>query len=281
MLPSKALGEPGKFNEFVKEAERLERKRTTMLQRAYRVYSELPEWVKIPYRRMRSLVPHGVRKLVASSFNKKKRELFQQRAMDRFRLNNLNKIYEEEWFAERNEGVWNQDIRRYCDVVWQKFQPVSVMDLGCGTGGYLKRFNELGASMVYGLEGTQGALDHAVVSTIAKHDLRIPYRSEAKYDLVQCLEVAEHIHKIYADVLVETIGSLCKPGGVIMFTAAPPDQGGVHHINLQPREYWIEKFEARNCVYLKPLTEELKCRLRFEKLYWLKQNLMVFRKEEN
>lgn len=274
------LGKTDQSNKLLKEAEQLERETTPMLERAYRAYSGLPEWIKSPYRWIRDLLPHRFRKLIRSSVSKNEWELRRLRFKDRFKLNNLNDIYEEEWFAERNEGVWSQDIRTYCDVVWEKFEPASVADLGCGTGGYLKRFREQGAEMVFGLEGTQGALEHAVVSSICKHDLRTPYSADMKYELVQCLEVAEHIHRIYADVLVETAVGLCRSDGHILFTAAPPGQGGVHHINLQPKEYWIKKFEARNCVYLEQLTEQLKQNFNFKKLHWLRENLMVFRKED-
>jgi hypothetical protein len=35
----------------------------------------------------------------------------------------------------------------------------------------------------------------------------------------------------------------------IVFTAAPPGQGGTDHVNEQPPSYWIAKFSVRGFAY--------------------------------
>ncbi len=61
------------------------------------------------------------------------------------------------------------------------------------------------------------------------------------YDLSFSTEVAEHVPEALADEFVKfMIGS----GRDCVFTAAHPGQGGTGHINEQPQEYWIRKFEA-------------------------------------
>ena len=52
-----------------------------------------------------------------------------------------------------------------------------------------------------------------------------------KFDLVQSLEVGEHLPKSAADTFVET---LVKHGDVVLFSAASVGQGGHDHINEQP-----------------------------------------------
>jgi hypothetical protein len=70
-------------------------------------------------------------------------------------------------------------------------------------------------------------------------DVARPFELGRRFDLVQCLEVAEHLPEAASRVLV---ASLALHGDVVLFSAAPPGQGGAHHINEQPLEYWIERF---------------------------------------
>ena len=72
----------------------------------------------------------------------------------------------------------------------------------------------------------------------------------ARYDLVQSLEVAEHLSSTSADQFVL---NLVKHGDMVLFSAAPKGQGGDHHINEQSYDYWREKFlhhgyELFDCV---------------------------------
>lgn len=75
-------------------------------------------------------------------------------------------------------------------------------------------------------------------------DLSHPVDLGHRFDLVQCLEVAEHLPGSAADSLV---ASLARHADLILFSAAPPGQGGLHHINEQPYDYWRKKFSA--CGY--------------------------------
>jgi hypothetical protein len=72
-----------------------------------------------------------------------------------------------------------------------------------------------------------------------------PFRLGRQFDLVQCLEVAEHVSKGAAGTLMD---SLVAHGQVILFSAAEPGQGGENHVNEQPLEYWRDKFAARGFV---------------------------------
>ena len=63
-------------------------------------------------------------------------------------------------------------------------------------------------------------------------------------DLVWSCEVAEHILPDKVDHYLDTLAN----GRVVAMTHAVPGQGGHHHVNCQPREYWIEKLNARGYV---------------------------------
>ena len=73
-------------------------------------------------------------------------------------------------------------------------------------------------------------------------------------DLVHCCEVVEHIEEQFLDNLLRTLAN----GRVIAMTHALPGQGGYHHVNCQPSEYWIQKIEAIGYHYLSMETEEVR-----------------------
>jgi hypothetical protein len=84
------------------------------------------------------------------------------------------------------------------------------------------------------------------------HDLGQPFDLGRSFGLVQCLEVAEHLPPGSAGTLVD---SLVRHGEVIVFSAAPPGQGGHDHVNERSYEYWRALFSGRGYVavdYLRP-----------------------------
>jgi hypothetical protein len=69
---------------------------------------------------------------------------------------------------------------------------------------------------------------------------------------------------------------------LLLFTAAPPGQEGLSHVNLQKPEYWFEKFKARGYVHKSAKVDEFRTRLeswkhkKGIKAYY--DNTMVFEK---
>jgi hypothetical protein len=87
------------------------------------------------------------------------------------------------------------------------------------------------------------------VCPIALHDLLTgPYIMPV--DLVWSCEVAEHIAPEKVEYFVDTLAN----GRVIAMTHAVPGQGGYHHVNCQPQEYWIQKMTTRGYA-LSPLNQ--------------------------
>lgn len=126
------------------------------------------------------------------------------------------------------------------------YHPQSVLDLGCNTGQWLKWFINNNINDVFGVDG-ENMLDEIqipehrfIIADLTKSSPDFPYLGE--FDLLLCLEVAEHLQEQFADVLVDTC---IKHSDIIFWSAATPGQGGYHHINEQPHEYWIEKFMKR------------------------------------
>lgn len=157
--------------------------------------------------------------------------------------NILEEIYDEEYFKENIAD--SLPMAKYMSSKIKEYLNLnSVFDIGCATGHWLSCYQELGCD-ISGLEGTSNAFPYLMVDKekIDVHDLRNPYNKTKNVDLVSCIEVAEHIEPKFADVLVDTITMHQAPH--ILFTAAPPGQGGQGHFNLKYKPYWIKKFKKR------------------------------------
>jgi hypothetical protein len=103
---------------------------------------------------------------------------------------------------------------------------------------------------------------------------RPPADLDGPYDLAYCFEVAEHLPASMGSDLVAYLASLAP---VVVFTAAPPGQAGHGHINLQPKQYWIDQFERhalRHCPQLSRVIAE--SFQRHDVVSWLVENVMVF-----
>ena len=189
-------------------------------------------------------------------------------------------IYDNKFF--RNTVKLEADsAQAVVDTLMKYFKPKSVIDIGCGCGIYLKQFQELGVDII-GYDGSPAALTESLVGDKIKiFDLAQPLVLDRQFDLVLCLEVAEHLEEKFADTLVDT---LAKLGNTIIFTAAIPGQGprSIGHINEQLPEYWINKFQERDFSLQEKLTSDIKQEMKESQVvWWIVQNLMVFKKVQS
>jgi SAM-dependent methyltransferase len=131
-------------------------------------------------------------------------------------------------------------IRRFVEEM-----PVSsVLDVGCGRGIWLSQWLLHGASNVTGVDGPyiDAEMLRIPQSSFLARDVSQPFSLGRRFDLVQSLETAEHLPEASAETFID---NLIGHGSLILFSAAIPGQGGEHHINEQPWEYWRAKFAAR------------------------------------
>jgi SAM-dependent methyltransferase len=100
-------------------------------------------------------------------------------------------------------------------------------------------------------------------------------RNDGPFDLALCLEVAEHLTPRMGDRLVEF---LARHAPVVVFTAAPPGQGGIGHVNEQERDYWVARFERRGLGYNQGLSRLASQGFLESGVYsdYLARNVMVF-----
>ena len=136
------------------------------------------------------------------------------------------------------------------------FSPARILDIGCGPGEYLRAFSNLGIEAV-GCDGASNGVRRVSSAALAfVHDLRKPLVFNKKFDLVMCIEVAEHLPKSSSATLV---GSICENSNdVIVFTAAPPGCPGDDHINCQPIQFWSELFLSHGFQIDESMTEQLR-----------------------
>jgi SAM-dependent methyltransferase len=118
----------------------------------------------------------------------------------------------------------------------------SVLDVGCAGGGWLREWKQAGIDEMLGVDGDY--VDVADLEIEPEYfmpsDLRRPFDLGKTFDLVQSLEVAEHIDEAASDVFVSNIVRHAKR--FVLFSAAVPGQGGEHHVNEQPYDFWRRLF---------------------------------------
>ena len=193
----------------------------------------------------------------------------------------LDQVYNERFFqlnTEDSSPMAAYMVPRLTDLLELK----TVLDLGCARGLYVAAFMENGVTAI-GLEGARAAVENPVRrATLIRHDLRkkLP-RLRYMFDLILSIEVAEHIEPEYEKVYIDNLTKHFAP--YIVMTAAPPGQAGECHINLKPKEYWVEKIEARSYERSRKIEAVISrwaAEARSKKIhipYWFPQNLLVFR----
>lgn len=188
-------------------------------------------------------------------------------------------IYDLKWFA--SQGFQHPWIQKMMGWLVGEFGPFeNSLDLGAGDGYYSVVLNEMGTH-VYAIELAAAAALIPKTVQVYIHDLREPLTATQGrvFDLVLCIEVAEHLPPETADTLCDTIARHCER--LLVFTAAQPGQGGHGHVNCQLSEYWREKLESKGLFYLSDETVHIKQawkNILGNSMYWLHQNVMLFGK---
>jgi SAM-dependent methyltransferase len=148
--------------------------------------------------------------------------------------------YEDKFFDYIEAGA-RRSARHFVGLLRDHLSISSVLDVGCGRGVWADEWRKSGIEDAVGVDGSYVRIDRLAVPAnhFVSHDISEPFRLGRRFDLVQSLEVAEHIPASKADRFLE---NLVAHGDLILFSAAVPGQGGEFHVNEQPYEYWRAKF---------------------------------------
>jgi SAM-dependent methyltransferase len=183
--------------------------------------------------------------------------------------------YNTNFFAWNNLGV-PQSAREIVTFLMTSLRPRSVLDVGCGQGVWLQAWCEAGAGKVVGLDGAYVDQDRLLVprTNFMVVDLSQPFDLGERFDLVQSLEVAEHLLPSAATTFVE---SLTRHGDVVVFSAAVPGQGGEHHINERPLEFWRDLFRQHGYVCFDPIRPAIRNKPAVQP--WYRYNTLLYANE--
>lgn len=175
-----------------------------------------------------------------------------------------NKLFNLEVYDDRY-FKWHYDVTRTYAINtmnWfiETYKPNSIIDYGCGIGAYLesglrKNITKLKGFDIGG-EKLIPYIDKSVKEFIEFLDCTNPIQTE-KYDCVVSLETGEHIEPQGSDTFVDNILNSLDEKGFVLFSAAPPGQGGSGHINCQPKSFWIQKFNSRGVFENEEMTKTI------------------------
>ncbi len=193
----------------------------------------------------------------------------------------LNDLYRRGWYEtkeisyhqiECEEGPF---AKRLADWISCFLEPSTVLDVGCGPGTYVRALREMGVDAM-GIDTDKRVVgqEHLLQQSL--------FDTKLQAELVLCLEVAEHIDKDRADDVVNSIVDTVEPGGMLIWSAAHPGQGGTGHINCQPKAYWDFRFKEAGLERDENMEAKL---LDYIKsgyhMGWFLQNAMLYKKPNN
>jgi SAM-dependent methyltransferase len=190
-------------------------------------------------------------------------------------------IYDAEYYEKVIEGQAVTSAITIAESISVDLCPATLVDVGCGTGALLEALRSKGCR-VFGLEYSEAALRfcHKRSLDVRKFDLeRALFTDGIVFDVAVSMEVAEHLPEKSADRYVALLARLSD---VIVFTAAPPGQGGTDHINEKVPSYWIQKFREKGFTLDEPLAQHWRriweSRGNVTACYY--RNLMIFKRRE-
>lgn len=118
----------------------------------------------------------------------------------------------------------------------------SVLDVGCGRGAWLRVWAQEKNVRTVGVDGEYVDAEKLLIDRehFIQQNVERPFNLQRQFDLVECLEVGEHVRQSASKQLV---ANLANHSECILFSAALPGQGGTNHINEQDHWFWINLFK--------------------------------------
>lgn len=177
----------------------------------------------------------------------------------------------------RKREALRQDYDLLADALLDLLGFDSVLDVGCANAFLLERFAAAGKE-VAGIEASPAVrevLSPALADAVVVGDFTLAraYR-ERPWDLVSCVEVAEHVEPRRSRELVAVLAGAARRW--IYFTAAPPGQSGRGHINCRAHEEWLGWFGEEGWRTAGEETDSLRAALeKLTRAHWLRGNSFV------
>ncbi|MDJ1157686.1 methyltransferase domain-containing protein [Chelatococcus sp. SYSU_G07232] len=184
----------------------------------------------------------------------------------------MAQLYSEEFFAGQQAGsATSADV--VVPLVLSLIPSRSVVDVGCGVGGWLAAFARCGVDDYLGVDGDYVArqLLRIPAERFLPRDLTRLTDLGRRFDLACSLEVAEHLPSSCAE---QFVALLAKAAPAVLFSAAVPGQGGTNHLNERWQSYWADLFARHGYVAVDCIRPAIFHDERVE--WWYRQNILVF-----
>ena len=145
------------------------------------------------------------------------------------------------------------------------FKPVSVLDLGCGSGMLCSKMRQLNSNVLTTTVDANQLVkekspyineNHFTARTDKKLDFRNENNHRLKFDMVVSLEHFEHVSEETFDTLMENIVEHTRKGSILVFTAASwaydiEEQEHVH-CHIKSTEEWVKYVQSYGFEILDP-----------------------------
>jgi hypothetical protein len=151
-----------------------------------------------------------------------------------------------EYLRRHTFGQWALDkgmLRALIRHVWKPpyddAEPVTVGDFGAGGGRYSTWLNETGLVHAFAFDGTARATEISAGKVL---EVNLIERVELwrNFDWVLCLEVAEHVPREYASILLQNLKRHAAQGIVMSWSE---DKEGIGHVNCLSQEDFVATVE--------------------------------------
>lgn len=149
---------------------------------------------------------------------------------------------------------------------WIPLERLSVLDLGCSGGGFVKTIWDMGGLAV-GIEGSDysklrgraewGTIPHLLFTA----DITVPFQVlrrtpsgdvPLRFPIITGWEFIEHIHRDHLPAVFENIDRHLEPGGVVILSVCPDDDiiDGVNlHQTVEPPAWWFTEAAKYGFAY--------------------------------
>jgi 2-polyprenyl-3-methyl-5-hydroxy-6-metoxy-1,4-benzoquinol methylase len=145
---------------------------------------------------------------------------------------------------ERNQ-TWMAFFGKIADRIVSDIAPKTVLDAGCAIGLLVEALRDRGVD-ARGIDLSSWAIEHApekVRPFVREGSIAEPF--DARYDLIVCIEVLEHMPPDEAD---RAIANFAAHADDVIFSSTPFDYKEPTHVNVRMPEDWAEAF-ARHGLY--------------------------------